>query len=64
MAIPFTLLHIGVDYAQSPLMFLAFLIPLGLVLGYVMQKTQSIIAPWLIHASVDIAVALALFSSL
>jgi uncharacterized protein len=64
MAIPFTMLHIGVDYTQNSLMFLAFLLPLGLLLGYVMQKTNSIIGSWLIHASVDISVALALFSAL
>jgi membrane protease YdiL (CAAX protease family) len=64
MAITFTMLHIGVDYTQNTLMFLAFLLPLGLVLGYVMQKTKSIIASWLIHASVDIAVVLALYSNL
>jgi membrane protease YdiL (CAAX protease family) len=64
MAIPFTMLHIGVDYTQNSLMLLAFLLPLGLVLGYVMQKTNSIFGSWLIHASVDISVALALFSRL
>jgi membrane protease YdiL (CAAX protease family) len=64
MAIPFTMLHVGVDYSQSSLMLLVFLLPLGLLLGYVMQKNNSILGPWLIHASVDISVALALFSKL
>jgi hypothetical protein len=64
MAIPFTLLHVGVNYTQSSLMLLIYLLPLGLVLGYVMQKTNSILGSWLIHASVDIAVVLALFSQL
>jgi membrane protease YdiL (CAAX protease family) len=64
MAIPFTMLHIGVDYTQNTLMMLVFLLPLGLALGYVMQKTNSILGSWLIHASVDIAVVLALFSKL
>ncbi|MGA8849766.1 MAG: CPBP family intramembrane glutamic endopeptidase [Dehalococcoidia bacterium] len=64
MAIPFTMLHIGVNYTQNALMLLAFLLLLGLVLGYIMQKTNSIIGSWLIHASVDIAVVLALFSKL
>jgi hypothetical protein len=64
IAIPFTMLHIGVDYTQNSLMLLVFLLPLGLALGYVMQKTNSILGPWLIHASVDISVALALFSKL
>lgn len=64
IAIPFTMLHFGVDYTQNFLMFLVFLLPLGLALGYVMQKTNSILGAWLIHASVDISVALALFSKL
>jgi membrane protease YdiL (CAAX protease family) len=64
MAIPFTMLHIGVDYTQNTLMLLAFLLPLGLALGYIMQKTNSIVGSWLIHASVDISVVLALFSTL
>ena len=64
VAIPFTMLHIGVDYTQNALMLLVFLLPLGLALGYFMQKTNSILGSWLIHASVDIAVVLALFSKL
>jgi len=64
MAIPFVALHYGVDYTQNILMILVLLLPLGLALGYVMQKTNSIIGSWLIHASVDIAVVLALFSKL
>jgi len=64
MAIPFTMLHIGIDYSQNTLVLLALLLPLGLLLGYIMQKTRSILGPWLIHASVDIAVVLSLFSQL
>jgi membrane protease YdiL (CAAX protease family) len=64
MAIPFAMLHIGIDYSQNTLLLLALLLPLGLLLGSVMQKTRSMLAPWLIHASVDIAVALSLFSQL
>jgi membrane protease YdiL (CAAX protease family) len=64
MAIPFVALHYGVDYTQNIFLIMALLLPLGLALGYVMQKTNSIIASWLIHASLDIAVVLALFSKL
>jgi membrane protease YdiL (CAAX protease family) len=64
MAIPFVALHYGVDYTQNIFLIMALLLPLGLALGYVMQKTNSIIGSWLIHASVDIAVVLALFSEL
>jgi membrane protease YdiL (CAAX protease family) len=64
MAIPFTMLHIGIDYTQNTPLLLALLLPLGLLLGYIMQKTRSILGPWLIHASVDIAVVISLFSQL
>jgi len=64
MAIPFTMLHVGIDYSQNTLLLLALLLPLGILLGYTMQKTRSILGPWLIHASVDIAVVLSLFSQL
>jgi membrane protease YdiL (CAAX protease family) len=64
VAIPFAMLHIGVDYSQNSLLLLALLLPLGLLLGYFMQKTRSILGPWLIHASVDIAIVLSLFSQL
>jgi membrane protease YdiL (CAAX protease family) len=64
MAIPFAMLHIGVDYSQNTLLLLVLLVPLGLLLGYVTQKARSILGPWLIHASVDIAVVLSLFSQL
>jgi membrane protease YdiL (CAAX protease family) len=64
VAVPFAMLHIGVDYSRNTLLLLALLLPLGLLLGYVMQKTRSVLAPWLIHASMDIAVVLSLFSQL
>jgi membrane protease YdiL (CAAX protease family) len=64
MAIPFVALHYGVDYSLNNLLFMALLLPLGLGLGYAMQRTNSIIASWLIHASFDIAVVLAVFSTL
>lgn len=64
MAIPFAALHYGVDYTQNIFLLMALLLPLGLALGYVMQRTNSIMASWLIHASFDIAVVLALFSQL
>jgi len=64
IAILFTLLHVGVDYTADTLMFLAILLPLGLALGYVTQKTDSIWGSVLIHAGVDIPVVVGLFSTL
>jgi membrane protease YdiL (CAAX protease family) len=58
------MLHVGIDYSQNTLLLLALLLPLGLLLGYITQKTRSTLGPWLVHASVDIAVALSLFSQL
>jgi hypothetical protein len=37
---------------------------LGLVLGYVMQKTDSIIGPILLHAGTDIPIFIGIFSNL
>lgn len=64
VAIPFTMLHIGVDYSQNTLVLVALLLPLALLLGHLMQKTRSILASWLVHAAVDIAIVLSLFSQL
>lgn len=64
IAIVFTIMHVGVDYTLDVLMFLAFLLPLGLAMGYVMQKTDSILGSVLIHAAVDIPVVIGLYSTL
>jgi len=64
IAIVFTIMHVGVDYTPDVLMFLAFLLPLGLAMGYVMQKTDSVLGSVLIHAAVDIPVVIGLYSTL
>jgi len=64
IAIVFTIMHVGVDYTPDVLMFLAFLLPLSLAMGYVMQKTDSILGSVLIHAAVDIPVVIGLYSTL
>jgi len=64
IAIPFALHHSGVSYTTDTLMFLAFLIPLSLAWGYLMQKTGSIWASFLFHAGTDIPIVLSIFSAL
>jgi len=64
IAIPFTLHHTGVSYTPDTLMFLAFLLPLSLAWGYIMQKTDSIWASFLFHAGMDIPIVLSIFSTL
>ncbi len=64
IAIPFTLHHTGVSYSPDILLFFAFLLPLALAWGFIMQKTDSILGSFLFHAGTDIPVVLALFSAL
>jgi uncharacterized protein len=64
MAIPFTLMHAGTDYATDTLIFLAVTLPFALAWGWLMQKTQSIWGPVLFHAAMDIPIVVGIFSSI
>jgi membrane protease YdiL (CAAX protease family) len=64
IAIPFTLHHTGVSYTPDALMFLAILLPLVLVWGFIMQKTDSLWGSVLFHAGTDIPIVLGIFSTL
>ncbi len=64
IVVVFTLLHKGVTYTSNEYIFLAVLIPLGLVWGYIMQKTDSVWASILFHAGTDIPIFLAIFSGM
>ncbi len=59
-AVIFTVAHIGVTYTPLSLVFLfAFVFPIGLFTGYLMNKTKSVIAPVIFHAGADIPIYLA-----
>ena len=60
----FTLHHTGVGYTPDILLFFAFLLPLALAWGAIMQKTDSLWGSVLFHAGADIPVVLAIFSNL
>lgn len=64
IALVFTVLHKGSTYTSSEYIFLVILIPLALVLGWVMQKTDSVWGSILFHAGMDIPVFLGIFSNL
>jgi uncharacterized protein len=64
IAIVFTVLHKGSTYTSSEFIFLGILTPLALVLGWIMQKTDSIWGSILFHAGMDIPVFLGIFSNL
>ncbi|HXQ17168.1 MAG TPA: CPBP family intramembrane glutamic endopeptidase, partial [Caulobacteraceae bacterium] len=49
-AIVFTIAHVGVTYTPNALLFLiVFVFPLGLFMGYLMRRTDSVIAPVIFH---------------
>ncbi|MBN2006065.1 MAG: CPBP family intramembrane metalloprotease [Anaerolineae bacterium] len=64
VAIPFTLLHTGVDYSADIWMFIGMVFPLSLAWGWTLQKTDSLWGSILFHAAMDIPVAFSLFSNL
>jgi len=64
IALVFTVLHKGSAYTSSEFIFLAVLVPLALVWGYVMQKTDSVWGSILFHAGMDIPIFLGIFSNL
>jgi membrane protease YdiL (CAAX protease family) len=61
-AFVFAVTHVGVNYTPVLLVFLGITFLLGLVWGYVMQKTDSIIGSALFHAAMDITIILGIFS--
>jgi membrane protease YdiL (CAAX protease family) len=63
IAFVFTVLHLGVSYTVNQYIFLALLVPLALVWGWITQKTDSVWGSILFHAGMDIPVILGIFSN-
>jgi membrane protease YdiL (CAAX protease family) len=63
-AIPFALAHVQVNYTSQVAGFVAFVFVLGLIWGWLMQKSRSIWGSMLFHAGADVAVILPIFQSL
>ena len=61
-AIIFTSFHVQVQYSRSLPIFLAIALIQGLILGYMMQKSRSILAPAIFHAGTDIPIYLVYLS--
>ena len=64
IALVFTVLHKGASYTSDEYIFLAILVPLALLWGYTMQKTDSVWGSILFHAGMDIPIFLGIFSNL
>lgn len=61
-AVIFTMFHVQVRYSASILGFLAYTLIIGLIAGWLMQRTNSIIAPAIFHAGTDIPIFLVYLS--
>jgi uncharacterized protein len=61
-AVIFTSFHVQVQYSASILPFLGYALIIGLILGWLMQRTRSILAPAIFHAGTDIPIFLVYLS--
>ena len=64
IALIFSVIHLSGSLTGDERIFVAFLFPLALVLGYIMQKTDSVWGSILFHAGMDIPVIIGIFSNL
>jgi membrane protease YdiL (CAAX protease family) len=59
----FSVAHAGVTYTPSALLFISLLVfPLGLVFGYLMRASDSVLVPAIVHAGLDMAIYLTFLS--
>ena len=63
-SIGFALAHMQVTYTAQVVGFMAFVLVLGLVWGFLMQKTRSIWGSVLFHAGADVAIILPIFQQM
>lgn len=55
--------HLTVMYKSDALLFAGIVFVLGMICGYAMQYSKSIIAPMLIHAGADLMIIIPVFAS-
>jgi membrane protease YdiL (CAAX protease family) len=58
----FTSFHVQVQYSASILPFLGYALLIGLIAGWLMQRTNSVLAPAIFHAGTDIPIFLVYLS--
>lgn len=63
-ALIFAFIHFGVSYTSQQVIFLILNFFLGLLWGYIVQKTDSLIGSILFHAGADFVVIIGIFSVL
>jgi len=57
-AVIFTSFHVQVQYSASILVFLGYTLIIGLILGWLMQRTKSVLPSVIFHAGTDIPIFL------
>ena len=62
-SICFAIPHLIVNYSPNVLLFSGIVFVLGMICGFAMQYTRSIIAPTLIHAGADLMIIIPIFVS-
>jgi membrane protease YdiL (CAAX protease family) len=63
-AVVFALAHTRVTYTPDVLVFVGITFVLGLVWGYIIQKTDSLVGSSLFHAGADVLIIVGIFASL
>jgi membrane protease YdiL (CAAX protease family) len=63
LSVCFAAPHLTVNYQPNVLFFSAIVFILGMICGYAMDRTRSIIAPMLIHAGADLMIIIPVFAS-
>ena len=63
-ALVYSLMHFGVSYTSDSLIFLGITFVLGILYGYIILKTNSLLGSILFHAGTDIAIIIGIFSTL
>jgi membrane protease YdiL (CAAX protease family) len=62
-SVSFAVPHLTVNYAPDVLVFTGIVFVLGMICGFAMHYTKSIIAPMLIHAGADLMIIIQIFVS-
>jgi membrane protease YdiL (CAAX protease family) len=56
-AMVFSIAHTGVTYTPSAIVFIVIIVfPLGLIAGYLMRATSSVLTPAIFHGALDMAI--------
>ncbi|MCD4765794.1 MAG: CPBP family intramembrane metalloprotease [Methanosarcinales archaeon] len=64
IALFFTIAHLGVTYTSDSSTFFVIVLILGLAWGYIIQRTDSLLAAILFHAGAYVVLVIGFFSNM